>query len=204
MRKIKKRAFTLIELIIVMTVISILVASVFFYSNGATDGATITKIISDLRTVKTAIAIISLDTKKKNVLLGDGRGSFIEWYKQGITIKEAVSIETGTATPKFGTGELLAKHTGGKSIAGGYIYGSGTLDGEDVLLIGKATFGEGTLEVLKANKDILPVIFLFDVNDDIEGVPDLENYTGSKVINRTTNPITDPESGYAIFMAIYV
>lgn len=202
MQKIKKRAFTLVELLIVMTTIAILIAIILMTSDGATDGATIAKIISDMRTAKTAIAIISLDKDKKNILLGDGSGNFTEWYEQGISIADAIAIETGTATPTLGTGELLAKHLSGKKNAGQYIYGSGTFDGDDILIIGKATFGAGTLDALKANKDILPNVFIFKAKfGSVEKIPDLENYTGTKVTSGT-NSITDPESGYAIFMRV--
>lgn len=58
----KKRGFTLVELLIVIMIIAILAGMMMLATGSATDSATATKIINDLRAYKSAATIILLDS----------------------------------------------------------------------------------------------------------------------------------------------
>ncbi|MEA3283359.1 MAG: prepilin-type N-terminal cleavage/methylation domain-containing protein [Synergistota bacterium] len=87
----KSRGFTLVELLIVIIIIGILAGGMLLVAGGGTDKANATKIVSDLRTLKTAALMYYADTDSwpaqgeiKKELIGyidrDLTGDGYEWY----------------------------------------------------------------------------------------------------------------------------
>jgi prepilin-type N-terminal cleavage/methylation domain-containing protein len=92
MKNLTKKGFTLVELIVVITILAILGTIAFISLQGESQNAKNSKVISDLRTMVTAIEVGST---KGNFTLGDivtGDRS----ATNGITNTETITIKTST------------------------------------------------------------------------------------------------------------
>lgn len=73
----RRRGFSLIEVLIVIIVVGILVGILFVSSNNTTDKAEATKIVNNLRVLKSACLLYYADHGKWPVDLGDQKGKVI-------------------------------------------------------------------------------------------------------------------------------
>jgi len=71
MKKRKARGFTLIELLIVIIIIGILAGALLLAAGAGTDKATATKIVSDMRSIKTAAVMKYADDGNWDWISGD-------------------------------------------------------------------------------------------------------------------------------------
>ena len=62
--KAANRAFTLVELLIVIIIIGILAGAMMLYSGSATDKAQAVKIVSNLKNIKSAMLLYAADSGK--------------------------------------------------------------------------------------------------------------------------------------------
>lgn len=93
----KQRGFTLVELLIVIMIIAILAGMMMLATGSATDSATATKIISDLRSYKAAATIILLDS---------GAASFEDLFKDPDGFAIFLNrVDTGMDRPLFNGSE---------------------------------------------------------------------------------------------------
>lgn len=72
--KARKSGFTLVELLIVIMIIAILAGMMMLATGSATDSATATKIINDLRAVKSAALLIYMDNNQSWTWAADATG----------------------------------------------------------------------------------------------------------------------------------
>lgn len=125
-----RKGFTLVELLIVIIIIGILAAAMLLSSGSASDSATATKAISEMRSIKAAIISYSAeragvisddafsDAKKKTTLAGfmdkdavldnykinfDGNTGTVSIDAQGLTTTAMAKVKESKATEDDGT-----------------------------------------------------------------------------------------------------
>lgn len=132
--KTRRSGFTLVELLIVILIIAILAGMLLLATGGATDSAKASKIISDLRSAKSAAMLMMLDSGPETIreLAIDQTNKF-DWYSL------AISLDKYMDRPIFGASD------GNESAQYmlGLVSGKVDVDGNRVerLLIGFSTLG---------------------------------------------------------------
>jgi len=99
MKKRKARGFTLIELLIVIIIIGILAGALLLAAGAGTDKAEATRIVSDLRTIKTAAVMYYADYGDWPASNDDAAGNWLEsWdaYADRALSTDVFDIQTMT------------------------------------------------------------------------------------------------------------
>jgi len=185
MKKYTKSAFTLVELIVVITILAILATVAFISLAGKTQQAKNSKVVSDLRTIITAIETKVTEGKVTMSEISDGTlatNTVSGEYASGSTLGtdwtysvwkiNFLALRVNSSDFNYTDGELTRE----------YVAASAVLDNDNA-------FYQVAWEIKNADNSYTAVVkgnYLKIGNNDVDGIIAVSDNSGSWVLNKAT------------------